>query len=383
MPSVPLFVGDPVPWFSCRSSNNPNFHFDTVAGTYTVLSFYGSVASPERAAIADYIATTLRPLFDDRTRAYFGVSTDPEDERLGRLVQQTPGVRFFWDFDRKVSELYGALDADNPAQPYKAFTLVLDPLMRVLANITMEDVSRHNEILTNLLNGLPQLSHHAGVPLHAPVLVLPRVLEPSMCKMMIELYQKHGGYESGFMRDGGEQTVAMLDGTFKRRRDFNFESTPEHEYVRAGLRDRIRRRLVPEIKKAFQFDVTHIERFIVACYDGEEQGFFRTHRDNTTRATAHRRFACTINLNAEEFEGGELRFPEFGPRTYRAPTGGALVFSCSLLHEATPVTKGVRYAFLPFFYDHSAAELRKQNRKFLSGEVIRVGEPAANETPDE
>ena len=48
----------------------------------------------------------------------------------------------------------------------------------------------------------------------------------------------------------------------------------------------------------------------------------------------------TINLNADDYEGGDLRFPEFGPRTYRAPTGGAVVFSCSLLHEATPVTRG-------------------------------------------
>ena len=37
-------------------------------------------------------------------------------------------------------------------------------------------------------------------------------------------------------------------------------------------------------------------------------------------------------------------------RTYRPPTGGAVVFCCSLQHEATPVTRGRRYAFLPFLY---------------------------------
>ena len=71
------------------------------------------------------------------------------------------------------------------------------------------------------------------------------------------------------------------------------------------------------------------------------------HRDNTTRGTAHRRFAVTINLNDGPWEGGDLRFPEYGPQTYRAPTGGAVVFSCSLLHECTPVTRGERYCFLP------------------------------------
>src|SRR3546814_20819717 len=77
------------------------------------------------------------------------------------------------------------------------------------------------------------------------------------------------------------------------------------------------------------------------------RSYFRPHRDNTTKGTAHRRFAVTLNLNADEFEGGELRFPEFGPHLYKPPTGGAVVFSCSLLHEAMPVTKGRRYVFLP------------------------------------
>ena len=88
----------------------------------------------------------------------------------------------------------------------------------------------------------------------------------------------------------------------------------------------------------------------------ESGGFFKPHRDNTTAGTAHRRFAVTINLNAGDYEGGDLRFPEFGSRTYRAPTGGAVVFSCALLHEATPVTRGKRYAFLPFLYDDEARE---------------------------
>jgi len=77
----------------------------------------------------------------------------------------------------------------------------------------------------------------------------------------------------------------------------------------------------------------------------------------------------TINLNAGDYEGGDLRFPEFGQRTYRAPTGGAILFSCSLLHEATPVTRGRRFAFLPFLYDEDAARLREANNPHLGPEV--------------
>jgi hypothetical protein len=37
------------------------------------------------------------------------------------------------------------------------------------------------------------------------------------------------------------------------------------------------------------------------------------------------------------------------------------VLSCPLLHEATPVTRGRRYAFLPFLYDEEAAKVRQAN----------------------
>ena len=80
-----------------------------------------------------------------------------------------------------------------------------------------------------------------------------------------------------------------------------------------------------------------------------------------TAGTAHRKFAVSLNLNAEDYEGGDLRFPEFGQRTYRPPTGGATVFCCSLLHEARPVTKGARYVFVPFLYDDEGAKLREAN----------------------
>jgi hypothetical protein len=42
-----------------------------------------------------------------------------------------------------------------------------------------------------------------------------------------------------------------------------------------------------------------------------------------------------------------------------------VVFSCSLLHEATPITAGKRYAFLPFLYDDAAAKIRQKNLKYL------------------
>ncbi len=114
-----------------------------------------------------------------------------------------------------------------------------------------------------------------------------------------------------------------------------------------------------------------MERYLIGCYEEESGGHFRPHRDNTTRGTAHRRFAVTINLNAGDYDGGDLCFPEFGARSYNPPTGGAAVFSCSLLHEAKPVTRGRRYAFLPFLYDDEAARIREANNVHLGEGVGR------------
>ncbi len=212
--------------------------------------------------------------------------------------------------------------------------------------------------------------------MHAPVLILPRVFEPAFCERLIAAYQADGGEASGFMREVDGKTVAVHDPSHKRRRDHNLDD----EDLRNAARARILRRLTPEVEKAFQFRATRMERYLVACYDEADQGFFRAHRDNTTKGTAHRRFAVTINLNADDYEGGDLSFPEFGDRAYRAPTGGAVVFSCSLLHAAAPVTRGRRYAFLPFLYDEAGAALREANTAFLGP---GIGGYRANTSADE
>lgn len=360
---LPFRPGDPVPMFRARASNgNPGYDFASVAGRYVVLGFLGSARQEAvRRAMAAVLAE--RHLFDDQRASLFGVSVDPADEASGVLREALPGIRFFWDRDQAISRQFGALrDAsDGEAAVYRPFWLVLDPMLRVLASVPLAQPGR----MLELIAGLPPLDAHAGCSLHAPVLILPRVFEPDFCRELIDLYQRHGGRESGFMRDVDGKTTTVRDPGFKRRADYDIDD----EAVRRAARERVLRRVVPPIEQAYQFRATRMERYIVACYDAEHGGHFRPHRDNTTRGTAHRRFAVTINLNAEQYRGGELRFPEFGPRSYRAPTGGAVVFSCSLLHEVLPVTAGRRFAFLPFLYDETAARLRVENNRHLDQRI--------------
>jgi peroxiredoxin len=351
-----LDIGEAVPWFRAPAlSGNPQYGFDSAAGRPILMLFMGSGRwSPSTAALA--LVKRHRALFDDEKASFFGVTVDPDDAAEGRIAQQIPGIRWFLDYDATISRAYGAArQADAGKHGYVPHWLLLDTTLRVVARAPITEGERILAALHGMIAQSPEQTH-------APVLVVPRVFEPEICRQLIALYEERGGGESGFMRQEGGKTVGRIDHSFKRRFDCDIADLTPREL----LLDRLRRRLVPQIERAFQFNPTRIERWIVACYDGETGGFFRPHRDNTTAATAHRAFACTINLNAEDYEGGELRFPEFGQRTYRAPTGGAVVFSCSLLHEATPVTRGKRYAFLPFLYDEAGARLRERNRDALA-----------------
>jgi peroxiredoxin len=350
-----LDFGDSVPSFRCATlEGNRSYSFDTAAGRYMVLLVQGSGAWPASARAIELLAQH-QDLFDDDRAVFFGISIDPTDVTEKRIAKRIPGIRWFLDYDTNVSRLLGALkEKEGEPSRFEPHWLLIDVGARVIRRAPIDAGESVFRDLARLIALGPEQRS-------APVLIAPRIFEPDLCRHLISLYERHGGKDSGFMREENGLTVGKIDHSFKRRADFNIED----QDLITLLRNRLRRRLAPLIEDAFNFRPTRIERWIVACYDSSSGGFFRPHRDNTTAGTAHRRFACTINLNAEEFEGGELRFPEFGTRTYRAPTGGAVVFSCSLLHEAMPVTGGKRYAFLPFLYDEASAELRERNRSLL------------------
>ncbi len=357
-----LLPGDVAPWFTARNTSNEAYHFSSVAGRYIVLCFFRTAAHPvSNAVLAGFLAR--REVFDDVRACFFGVSIDAEDERQPRVREILPGYRWFWDFDMTVSRLYGAVQDDSPGA-YLAHTLLLDERQRVIAALPFEgDAGAHvAKVLALIEAGPPIPAGPAAMP-HAPVLVVPRVFELGFCRRLIDYYKELGGGDSGVMRDRDGMTVGEYDHSFKRRRD----QTILDDELRKACIARITRRLVPQIEHAFAFKATRIERHIVACYDAESGGFFKPHRDNLGKATAHRKFAVTLNLNTGEYEGGALRFPEFGMQTYAAEAGGAVVFSCTILHEATPVEAGRRYAYLPFLYDEAAAKIREETERFIVG----------------
>ena len=355
-----LVAGDWAPWFAAKTFTKDAYNFSSVGGVWLLFVFLGTTDAPEaQAALAELNAAM--PMFDARKTAAFCITCDPRDE--ARVQDRLPGFRWFFDRDMSVSRLYGSIPREGGDErvSYRPQVMLLDPQTRVHA---MAGLDRLGEIL-DLLRKLPEPAHHAGVEMHAPVLIIPRVLEPRLCDHLIGLYEGGDVQETGVMRERDGKTFHELDDSFKRRSDYLIT---EPELIEA-ISMRIARRVTEPLRRAFQFDATQIERHIVSCYDSDSGGRFLPHRDNTTPGTAHRRFAVSINLN-DGFEGGDLFFPEFGPRRYKAPVGAAVVFGCGLLHSVSRVTSGRRFAYLPFLYDEAAAQVRTQNLSSLMTETL-------------
>jgi predicted 2-oxoglutarate/Fe(II)-dependent dioxygenase YbiX/peroxiredoxin len=362
---INLAPGDPAPWFHQKSSSNPDYAFHTTAGRYIVLCFYGTAGDAlGRDAIEGVLAQ--RGIFDDQNFSFFGVSLDPKDEAEKRVQESMPGIRYFWDFDGAISRLYGAVPKGSTPGAVQArrFWVVMDPTLRVLQIIPFTSDHSNATAVISYLQQLPPPARFAGIELQAPILFLPNVFEPDFCNHLTGLYEKNGGQESGFVREVGGKTMILNDHAQKRRKDYMITDSQLMQQIQM----RIVRRIAPEILKVYSFKATRMERYIVACYAAEDRGHFQPHRDNTTKGTAHRRFAVSINLN-DAFEGGEVSFPEYGPRSFKPPPGGAVIFPCALLHAVSPVTSGRRYAFLPFLYDDEAAKIREANNQFLDKSI--------------
>ena len=87
----------------------------------------------------------------------------------------------------------------------------------------------------------------------------------------------------------------------------------------------------------------------------------------TTLALRWRRTARSpLRLFSMTILTEEVSFPEYGPQKYKPTPGSALVFSASILHGVSPVTRGRRYVFLTFLFDEEAEKVRLANLRPVS-----------------
>lgn len=251
-----------------------------------------------------------------------------------------PVADAFHDPDGRVHAAYGASDADPVA-------VVLDANVRVLATAPVQGVEAPVATITSLLPAAvvdaAVVDAGAVAPRTAPVLFVPDALSLQLCDELIRRWHTEGSVATGVETVVDGERAEATDVRRKRRRD--------HVVTDGALLRRLTQhvgaRVFPELQKAFAFGAGGFEGFKIGCYTADDRGHFEAHRDNLSTGTAHRRFGLTLNLN-EDYDGGELRFPEYGAARYRPAAGEALLFSGSHLHEVVPVERGRRFVLLSF-----------------------------------
>jgi predicted 2-oxoglutarate/Fe(II)-dependent dioxygenase YbiX len=351
-----IILGDPVPWFSLPVVSGGSFDLQASAGRWVVLSFVGSLADPRAIAeVGELIHLSASSSDDHLVIGCVFTGQPSQTDHLAAI--STSALSFLADPDGAVSRAFGAGDMPR--------TVILDPMLRAIADIAWDHPQGHANMVRTVLQGLPAVDDSAGVPMFAPALMVPRVFSFGICDFLTQFYETQGAVDSGFQFDVDGKTVTLSDWRLKRRSDVAVGV----DEVRDLIRDHVVRRLIGPIERYFHFKATRMDRYVVACYDSAVGAHFHRHRDNINAGAQHRRFALSINLN-NDFEGGDLVFPEFGRKAYRPSEGGALVFSCGALHQVTPVTKGKRYAFLAFLYgEEDVAKREANNERLHAGEL--------------
>ena len=335
----PLAAGDRFPNFVMRDTE------DRVCELYTAISggpIMVLVLAPGDTAganVLNYIRQNAGPL-DERALQTF-VICEP-------ALANGDGPARLWllpDADGSAAESYlGMAQVKAPA------AFVLDPNQRIVGVHAGADPFALMGAVTATLDRHACDREQRAINGMAPVLMIPNVLAPDMVARLIALWES--GHDDGMVRhgddDGGDKTVNY---GFKRRRDHVIDD-PDLDYE---LTDLLFPRIAQEVAKVHYLENWIFERFRVGCYEATDAGFFAPHRDNFNVDVQHRKFAVTVNLNSGDYEGGGLRFPEYGPEVFSPPTGGAILFSCSLLHEVLPVTSGRRFTLLNFLLANSPA----------------------------
>jgi predicted 2-oxoglutarate/Fe(II)-dependent dioxygenase YbiX len=346
-------VGDRAPPCCGMTTDQRFYSFEEQFGRSAVLILAGTGAVAKISSLVQEFAAFLPAFAARKTDVLLLVDDDP---------------RALWPIDLASVPLR-VVDCGNflslcKVRPADALILVLDRNLRVALRMVPNgstppgpSLTRQPSIASMCLACLDELPFEEprDICTPAPAIILPNLLARSLCRILIDRFETSAAADGEVARIDADGAVrSVIDHAKKHRRDLLI---PPDDALHPLLAAALLGRCAPEIAKAFQANVAYIDRILIARYD-ETGGWFRRHRDDAAENVAFRQFAISVNLNAEEYQGGHLLFPEYNDHRYRPPTGGGVIFSTSVLHEAAAVISGRRYVLLTFF--HSEANERRR-----------------------
>jgi peroxiredoxin len=348
-PKIPtLEIGDPVPSIvlPTQSGTRLSLHSPAVAGNPIVLLVTRRLDAAAEAQLG--ILALQQHRFAAVGARLLAMTGEGPAETAA--VAAARGLRF-----PVLSDEPGHLLTVLGVPPAGAATcnlLVIDHGLRLIGRLPCSGADGEATVALRLCERLAQQRSPAVVVTQqAPVLLVPQVFDADFCRRLIDSWaaaEKQEDVAGGHYATqiGRSADPSARRPTLKRRSDWLIPNGPVHDEVAYLLS----RRVAPELRKAFDFHAENFEQLRIGCYDATRGGYFRRHRDNVgPPEIRRRRFAMSLNLN-DAYEGGEVHFPEYGPQLYRPPMGAALLFSCSVLHEAMEIRSGQRFVLLTFFF---------------------------------
>ena len=135
--------------------------------------------------------------------------------------------------------------------------------------------------------------------------------------------------------------------------------------------NKLSRTVLSELKKVFYFDAKYRETYKITSYDSVSSGRFHAHRD-TPLPYQHRKYAMSLLLN-DDYEGGELYFPEYGIKI-KPKANTAIIFPGISTHQVLTVTKGSRMAMITFFVNGKTKPIYKIKSHFFDDKNIKYSD---------
>ena len=122
-------------------------------GRWVVISFLGNLAEPRAEAERRSLIGCIEGMTEDHLVAYAVLTAPPAD--LGAIANAAPEtIRYVADYDGAITRLYDATNAPH--------SVVLDPLLRVVAIVPGDHPAGHAAILQQMLKSLPVVDESAA-----------------------------------------------------------------------------------------------------------------------------------------------------------------------------------------------------------------------------
>ena len=306
----PLQQRDYAPYRIADLSGKTVFDIKPFAGYFSLLAFTGNSALPE-CVLAQKAIAAAAALFDHK-RARLAIVTQDSDPNspstaIRAIAQQVEDPEFI------AAAAFGAISpAENGTANFRPRWVILSPALRIVRIIPLRQADVAIETFSKLLSRPEEIASH-----FPPALEQTDVLEPEFCDSLLSECKR----------------VAISPG--RHGQEFGPMSDKQ---TRDQVAMSLERRVLPALGAFFNCSPRKIEHltFVKRSRCQQTERDLLRIRDRMSIKVA-KAFGVLVPLDDLSYSGGNIIFPEFSPRELAIKKGSALVYSCNLLRETSPV----------------------------------------------